>query len=274
MKNSKKIQLFALLLATSASFTACAGPTNGNSPASVKTNAQAGAQAKTEISQKPIKADIEKAKASGKAVFVVVTNKDAIGTDKAMKIAKEASSIYKKSSVVQMNRDIPANSEFVSQWGLSGAPLPIILCISPKGYATGGFILSEATAKKIAELVPSPKADEVYGAMNDKKSTIIIISKKSNTDKAKILANCKAAAKQLKDKAVIVEIDANDPKEAEFIKKMNLKVVPNATSVVVLNASGQTAGTFNGKVETTQIVTAAKKVVKSGCGSSCSPGGC
>lgn len=274
MKNSRKIQLFALLLATAVSFSACAGPANGNSPSSDKSNLTIGDKSKTQISQKPIKADIDKAKASGKAVFIVVTDKDAIGTDKAMKIAKDANSIYKKASVVQMNRDIPANSEFVSQWGLSGAPLPIILCISPRGYVTGGFILADATAKKIAELVPSPKTDEIYGAMTDKKSTIIIISKKSNTDKSTILANCKTAAKQLNNKAVIVEIDENDPKEAEFIKKMNLKSAPNTTSVVVLNASGQTAGTFNGKVETTQIVAAAKKVVKSGCGSSCSPGGC
>ena len=273
MKNSKKNQLFALLLSIAALSSACTGTTNSKSPASVKTNAQAEAQAKTEISQKPIKADIDKAKASGKAVFVVVTNKDAIGTEKAMKVAKEANSIYKNSSVVQMNRDIQANSEFVNQWSLSGVPLPIILCISPKGYATGGYALNEFDAKKIAESVPSPKADEVYGAMNDKKAVFIIISKKDNADKADVVKNCNVAAKQLKDKAVIVEIDANDSKEIEFLKQLKVNSASKTSSVVVFNASGQNAGTFNGKIKSKQLLNAAKKVVKSDCGASCS-GGC
>ncbi|HJV79169.1 MAG TPA: hypothetical protein VJ602_12360, partial [Paludibacter sp.] len=221
----------------------------------------------------PLHTELNKAKETGKAVFVVVTGTGATDLNKAMSVAKSATTIYKNAVVIQMNRDLPVNADLVEQWGLSGVPIPLILSISPKGYATGGYVLADAKAEKIAALVPSPKEDDVYAAINNKKSTFIIVSKKSNTDKAGILANCKSAAIQLKNNVAIIEIDLADPKEASFIKQLNLKSAPNTTSVLVLNASGQTTGSFNGKVDAAQLVGAATKIVKS-CGSSCSPGGC
>jgi hypothetical protein len=273
MKISKKLQLLSLLLVT-ITFNACANPKKESNQASSENSANQPTQVKQTVkASSPLHAELNKAKETGKAVFVVVTGTGAADLNKAMSIAKSATTIYKNAVVIQMNRDLPVNADLVSEWGLSGAPLPLILSISPKGYATGGYVLADATADKIAALVPTPKMDEVYAAINNKKSTFIIVSKKSNIDKAGILANCKSAATQLKNNVAIIEIDLADPKEAAFIKQLNLKSAPNTTSVLVLNASGQTTGSFNGKVDAAQLVGAATKVVKS-CGSSCSPGGC
>lgn len=275
MKILNKLHLLTLLLATT-TFTACA---NSNAE-SKKANTSKSTQAKTEAAKQTAKtsnslqAELNKAKAAGKAVFVVVTGAGATGTDKATTIAKGATGIYKKAIVIEMNRDLPANAELVSQWGLSGAPLPLILSISPKGNATGGYMLADATAAKVAALVPSPKMDDVYVALYSKKPVFLVVSKKSNIDKAAILNSCKSAVSQLKTKPAIVEIDLEDPKEATFIKQLNLKSATNSTTVMVLNASGRTTGMFTGKVETSELVTAATKVISGGCGSSCSPGGC
>jgi len=276
MKILNKLQLLTLLLATVTTFTACA---NSNAE-SKKVDAQKGSPAKSAVAQKTpnasssLQLELDKAKSAGKAVFVVVTGAGTTGIDKATTIAKGATGIYKKAVVIQMDRDLPINAEFVSKWGLSGAPLPLILSISPKGNATGGYTLAEATAAKIAALVPSPKMDDVYVALYNKKPVFLVVSKKSNIDKAAILNNCKSAVTQLKAKATIVEIDLEDPKEAAFIKQLNLQSATNSTTVMVLNASGRTTGMFNGKVETSELVTAATKVISGGCGSSCSPGGC
>jgi len=276
MKILNKLQLLSLIIASATTCTAC-----GNSNAeNKKTSVQKSTQAKVEVTQKAIKTnnalqiELNKVKATGKAAFVVVSGTGTAETDKATAIAKGATGIYKNAVVIQMNRDLAANENLVSEWRLSGAPLPLILVISPKGYPTGGYILEEATAAKVAALVPSPKLDDIYSALYSKEPVFVVVSKKSNVDKAAILKNCKAAVTQMQAKAAIVEIDLNDPKEAVFIKQLNLQSVTNTTTVMVLNVSGRTTGMFNGKVETAESVTAAKKVISGGCGSGCKPGGC
>ena len=273
MKISKKLQLLSLLLVVITS-NACANPKTESNAASPESTANQQAQvAKTSNASSALQAELNKAKAGGKAVFVVVTGTGATDLNKAMTIAKGANAIYKNATVIQMNKDLPVNESLVAEWRLAGAPVPLILVLSSKGLPTGGYALADATSQNVAALVPSPKLEQVYAAIENKQPTILVISKKSNTDKAGILANCKSAATQLKNKVSIVEIDLADPKEASFIKQLNLKSEPNKTSVLVLNASGQTTGSFNGKVDAAQLVGAATKVVQS-CGTSCSTGGC
>jgi len=278
MRNFKKWQLLTFLLANAVTFNACSNSNAENKQSNVNNTVQQKTEASQQASQKStskVQSELDKAKKAGKAVFIVVTGTGTTDTDKAAEVAKSANGIYKNAAIMQMNRDDEANAQLVSQWRLAGAPLPLILVVSPKGYLTGGFILSEATAQNIAELVPSPKLDEVYESVNNGKSVFLVISKKSYTDRVQILENCKSAASQLPKKASIIEIDLADTKEADFIKKLNPKDIPNTSTVVVLNASGQVTGSFDGSAETTALVLAANKVVRSSCcggGSSASCG--
>jgi len=265
-----------LLLAIATTFSACANSNAENKQASAKKGAQEKtlAEQKSAKANSPLQAELNKAKTAGKAVFVVVTGTGATNVDKATSIAKAAVGINKNAIILKMDRDLPANAELVSQWRLSGAPLPLILTVSAKGYPTGGYILADATADKVAALVPSPKLDDVYAAINAKKPVFLVVSKKSNIDKAAILSSCKSASVKLSGNVAIVEIDLADPKETAFIKSLNLQGPTNTTTVMVLNTSGQSTGLFKGKVEAAELVSAATKVVSSGCGTSCAPGGC
>lgn len=276
MKTSNKFRLMALLLAMSTTFSACANSNAENKQASSKKSAQEKTQAEQKIAKanSPLQVELNKAKAAGKAVFVVVTGTGATDVEKATSIAKTAVSINKNAIILKLDRDLPANADLVSKWGLSGAPLPLILTVSAKGYPTGGYILADATAEKVAALVPSPKLDDVYAALNAKKPVFLVVSKRSNIDKTAILSSCKSASVKLSGNVAIVEIDLADPKEAAFIKNLNLQNPTNTTTVMVLNTSGQATGVFKGKVEATELVSAATKVVSGGCGTSCAPGGC
>lgn len=270
----KKWQLITLLLVNAVTFNACGA--NAESKQQSKS-----AQSKTETTQTTgkknntkLQADLNAAKKAGKAVFVVVTGTGAANADKATDLAKRAASVNKNALVVQMNKDDAANSQLVGEWRLEGAPVPLLLVISPKGYPTGGYLLEQATAQKLADLIPSPKLDDVYGALNNKKSVFLVISRKSNTDRTTMIENCKSAVLKLQNKAAIIEIDPSDSKEARFIKQLSLRNTPNTSFVLVLNASGQTTGSFEGKAEISQLVSAATKVISGGCGSGCAPGGC
>jgi hypothetical protein len=231
--------------------------------------------ASTNNSLSPVKTELEKAKKSGKAAFVVVTGTGSTDTDKALKVAKGANAIYKNSVVLQMSRDDSDNADLVKEWRLTGAPLPLILVVSTKGLLTGGYVLQDATSENIAELVPSPKLELVYEAISIKKHAIVVFTKKTFTDRTEVIKISKDAVSQLKDEAIFVEVDMDDKAETGFMKQLRIDNLTTKSSVtLVINKQGQVAGTSTTVPDAAKLVAAAKTPVKSGCGPGCGPAGC
>lgn len=273
MKILKKWQLLSLLIANALTISAC----NNSSADNKKVNENNSVQQKTETGQQTVQtvntklqSELDRAKRDGKAVFVVVTGTGSTDTDKAIEIAKGAITIYKNAVIAQMNRDDAANAQLVDAWRLSGAPLPVILVLSTKGLLSGGFILSQATADKIASLVPTPKMEEVFTAIGLSKPSIVVFTKKSFADRSEVIKNAQVAVTVLNDEAVFVEVDMDDPDETNFINQIRIDKPKNASITVVINKQGQVVETSTAIPEVEKLVAAAKAPVKK----SCSPGGC
>lgn len=219
---------------------------------------------------------LDKAKADSKAAFVVVTGNGIAETNKAVAVAEGAKSIYKNAVVVQMNRDDAANAELVNEWRLTGAPLPLIIVVSSKGILTGGRILAQATAENVAALVPSPKKEEVLSHLNSGKSVFLVISNNKMTEKNKSFSACEQACIEMKEKAKIVSVNTDDPKELVFLKELQIDTNISQPMTYVINAQGQVTGTYTSDVNSSALVASAKKIVSSGCcptgsGQSCPP---
>lgn len=230
---------------------------------------------KEETTGKSVADQIAIANKTGKAVFLVVTGTGVTDTDKAVAIAKGANAIYKNAIIVQMDRDDASNTQLVNEYRLAGAPLPLILVISSKGLPTGGYILTDATAENIAALVPSPKLEDVYEAILNGKYAIVAFSKKSFTDKQEVLKACKEAVSMLNNEAVLIEVDMDDSKEANFLNQLRIdKSQLIASLTLVINKQGQVAGTATTVPDAAKLVAAAKAPVKGGCGPGCGPAGC
>lgn len=219
--------------------------------------------------------ELEQAKAAGQAVFVVVTDNGSSKTDEALAIANDAKNIYENASVLEMNRDDAANAELVKEWRLAGAPLPLILVVSPKGTLTGGRILAQATAENIASLVPTPKLEMVYEAISSNKNAIVVFTKDSFSDKPETLKNCKEAVSMLENQAVLVEVDISDKNEKNFINQFRINEETTTASItLVINKQGQVAGTSTTIPDAKKLATAAVTPVRGGCGPGCGPAGC
>lgn len=225
-------------------------------------------------SNSKIKADLEKAKREGKAVFVVVTGTGVAETDKATTIAKGANAIYKNAAVVQLDRDDAANTQLVTEWRLAGAPLPLVLVVSSKGQLTGGMVLAQATAESIAALVPSPKLEEVYASIAASKPAMVVFTKKSLSDRTEVLQEVKNAVTKLKNNAVIIEVDMDDTKEVNFMNQLRIDKASKVSTTLVINTQGQVAGTSTSVPDAEKLASAATAPVKSGCGPGCGPAGC
>ena len=278
MKILQNWQLLTLLLANALIFNACGNSNAENKQASVNSTIQQQpetCQQHVPVSKSNLQAELNNAKKAGKAVFVVVTGAGLTNTDKATTIAKAANAIYKNAVVVKMNRDDAANAKLVTEWRLTGVPLPLILVVSPKGLPTGGYVLEQATAENISALVPSPKLEAVYEAIGSGKHAIVVFTKKSFADRTEVLKIAKEAVSKLNNEAALVEVDMDDSKETNFMNQLRIdRLATKASITLVINKQGQVAGTSTTVPDAAKLVAAAKTPVKSGCGPGCGPAGC
>lgn len=276
--NLTKTSLLSLSVLCILALTACSNSNAGNKQANPTTEATQSTKpeqpAALPAGNSKIQTDLDKAKKEGKAVFVVVTGTGVTETLKATTVAKGANALYKNATVVQMDRDDAANSQLVAEWRLAGAPLPLLLVISPKGLLTGGRILTDATAENLAAMIPTQKLEEVYAAINDKKSALVIFSKKSMSDRSEVIKECKNAVTLLNNNAVLIEVDMDDANEANFINQLNIDKASTVSTTLVINTQGQVAGTSTSVPDAEKLASAATAPVKSGCGPGCGPAGC
>jgi hypothetical protein len=216
-----------------------------------------------------VKNDIETANKDGNSVFLVVTDQNVTGTDKAMEIADHARTDLPKSVVVSMNRSDAANSELVTKYRLTGAPLPLILVIASNGVVSGGFTLDKATPEALVKAVPSPKKADVLKALSEGKSVFIVVSSKSMSTKDNVMNTCQQACIEMENNAKMIEIGLDDTKEKQFLTELKVNMSATEPMTYVINSKGQITGTFNDDVNATTLVASAKKVAAS----SCCPGG-
>jgi hypothetical protein len=213
--------------------------------------------------------DIAKAKKEGKVVFLVLTDKDVPNTSTALSTAQAARKIYPKSEVIQMMRSEAVNKQFVDKYKLSGAPLPMVMVIASNGVMAGGYRHDQATSENLVTLIPSPKKSLVMQALEENKSVFLIVSKKSMSKKGAVLSKCEVACTEMKDNAKVVEVDADDAAEKNFLNEMKISQIKDEPATYVINKQGQVAGSFTGITDSKTLVATATKKVSSGC---CPPG--
>lgn len=231
--------------------------------------------ANTIVSYADTKQDIKKATKNGNIVFLVVTEKGNTKNQEAMNLAKNAQKQVVKSTVIELDRSNASNSELVKEYGLAGAPIPLVLVIAKNGYVASGASLQNLTADGLVKMVPTPKEEDVISAINKGKHAIIVFSKKSFTDKKETIKNSKEAVSMLKGEAVFIEVNMDDPKETNFVNKLGVdKSKTNASITLVFNKQGQLAGTSTTTPDPQKLVSAANTPVKGGCGPGCGPAGC
>lgn len=222
----------------------------------------------SQISFSQTKAKIDKANAKGNTVFLVVVN-GKIKLAETNLIAVNAQKKAKKSEVVTLDVSDKSNQELITKYQLSGVEPPLILVISTKGVVAGGYLLADATPEKLVEIIPTKKQEETLLAFTQGKAVFIVLSKKSMTDKAKAVEECKTSCFALKSNAVIIEIDLDDKSEATFLKLLAADMTSTKTNVLVFNSKGQFTSKFEAPVKSISLTASANKVA-----GGCNPGSC
>jgi uncharacterized protein YpmS len=225
--------------------------------------------ASTFVSNADTKQDIEKANKKGQIVFLVVTEKGNSQNTSAINFAKSAQKKYPKSAVLELDRTNPNNSSLIQKYRLAGAPVPLILVISKNGFIVGGSPLENLTMDDLLSMIPTPTEEEIVKAITEGHSIFVVFSKSSDSKNKKQLDICQSACSSMGDKAKTINVDIDDANEKSLITKFNIDKTATFPVTYVINGQGQVTSMFSGITESKDLVSAAKKVVSSGC---CSPG--
>ncbi len=170
----------------------------------------------------------------------------------------------------------PAQRDLVKKYGVSRAPMPLVLAVAPNGAVTTA-IMHPIDEKKLAEaIVSSASADCLKGIQDGKIVFVCVNRQRTKAEQSAFEGVYQFVADDNYSKATqIVRVDPSDPQEGAFLKQ--LKIDPQTTSpvTVMVAPSGGMLGKYEGpttKAEFVKTLTASK----SSCcpGGKCGPGGC
>ncbi len=216
--------------------------------------------------------EIESAKKSGKCIYLVVTDKNAKGTDELVKLAESAQKSAKKTTIIKIDRDDKANESLITKYRLAGVPLPVVLVLASNGVVSGSLSKQEASVEKLLAYLPTPKQSEVLLGFENGKAALIICSKKSLKDKETLSTESDKAIKALDNKALKVIVDLENKDEKNFIDL--IKPDLTKTTVLVFNGKGQYTSTLDANAKSEDIVKAINKKMGGGCCPGGSSSGC
>jgi len=268
----KTIKTVAILMISLSFFASCKNSSSENVVKDDISNVQnLENNSVSETSVGGVSEQINEAAKKNKAVFLVVFNKEGAEKEKTLSIAKEAAAKNPKTiQVIELNTSDNANSELVTKYRLTGAPLPLIIVLDKNGIAAGGLVLADATVDGLLKIIPSPKYSEILKALNNQKAIFIVVYKQTMPDKAKAIENCKKTVESMNNGASVVELNIDNKNEEILITQLKVNTLATDPVIYAINKAGQVTGTFDINTSTADLKNAANKVIKS---SGCCPGG-
>lgn len=192
----------------------------------------------------------------GQVAFILVTDRGAEDIEGAKEKVRQAMGQVEGSVMVELDRSNPASSELVAKYRLAGAPVPLILIAAPNGVLAAGMPAAQATADQLAALVPSPKKAEILKALQ-KGQAVFIIASRSGMAAQSANAACAAACGAMSGSGTTIEIDLDDPAEANFISQLKIDRKATEPVTLVVNAQGQLTGTYTGTPDIASLAQAA-----------------
>jgi len=214
--------------------------------------------------------DLDAAAKAGKVAFGLVYDQTAVQLNQAHQLVDEAITRIPGAVKIEIDRGDPANAGFVSKYGLSGAPVPLILVASSTGIIAGGLIAQQGTVDQLVKMVPSPKKAEIIMALSTGNAVFITAYRNSMKSVETVNSACAMACQQMAGKSVQVKVNMDDPAEAGFLTEMKVNVASTEPVTLVANARGQLAGMYTGAMQVADLVTAATKKIGGCCPSTVS----
>ena len=170
----------------------------------------------------------------------------------------------------------PATQDLVKQYGVSRAPMPLVLAVAPNGAVTEA-IMHPIDDKKLAAAIVSPASADCLKGMQDGKIVFVCVrSKRKKTEKGVLDGVYEFAADDnYREATQIVRVDPADPQEGAFLKQLKIDPQTSSPVTVMVAPSGGMLGTYVGPTTKAEFVKTLTDSKSSCCpGGKCGPNGC
>lgn len=184
-------------------------------------------------------------------------------------------------SLKQIGIKDPVNAEAVEYYGVSRAPMPLVLCMASNGAVTKAFV-SPFSASLLNEGIVSRGTAETLKAIQENKLVVLCALNSELPASKSVLQSADAikADARFGASVEVISLDVRDPNEASLLESVKLDASMAEPTIVILAPPGKQLATLTGAVTTERI--AAKLLVaqtaccpdeKCGPGGQCCPGG-
>jgi len=218
---------------------------------------------------------IESAAAAGKYTFIFFYADESEQTQGTRVVFYEAmSKIVEESVSLEIDTTDPEELPLVNRFGVSRAPMPLILAVAPNGAITGAFRQGFEESKLLGAFV-SPGEEKSLKALQASRVVLVCVQNgdtELNDAAMKGVQDIKADPK-FGPSTEIVTLDPVDPAEAGFLKALQVAPQTKEAVTVCVAPPGRVVARFTGATKKETIVAALSS--GGGCSSKgCSPKGC
>jgi hypothetical protein len=223
-------------------------------------------------------AAIDRAAAAQKYVFLFFWKGKTPPTDKAWSVLQPAvANMAGSADVVSIQITNPAEKRIVDKYGVTRAPMPLVLAIAPCGAITKAFTKA-FDEKQLRTAFVSFCTQLCLKALQDRKLVLACVVDQANPQDPvtipKGVEDFRADAKYGPATEIIL-VNARDQGEAAFLRDFQVDPQAQKPVVVFLAPPGSMIGKFDGTATKQQIVAKLVSAMSNPCaGGKCGPGGC
>jgi len=170
----------------------------------------------------------------------------------------------------------PAERPVVQRFGVSRAPMPLVLAIAPCGAVTKGFPI-QFTADDLRQAFVSPCTARCMKALQDRKLVVLCVASQRTPHAQAALQGARdfRADARFASATEVVTLNPNDPAETGFLRQLQVDPRSPQATTVLLAPPGQPIARFSGAVTKDQIVAKVASAKSGPCANGqCGPGGC
>ena len=226
----------------------------------------------------PGQAAIDRTMAAHKYVFIFFWKEKNPQTDKAWGILQPAmAKLADSAEVVSIQSTDPAEKRIVDKYGVSRAPMPLVLAVAPCGAITKAFT-GAFDENKLRTAFVSSCTQLCLKALQDRKLVLACVVDQANPQDPvtipKGVEDFRADAK-FGPATEIILVNARDQGEAAFLKDFQVDPQARKPVVVFLAPPGSMIGKFDGTATKQQLLAKLAAAQSNPCaGGKCGPGGC
>lgn len=223
-------------------------------------------------------AAIDRVGAAHKYVFIFFWREKSPQTDKAWNVFQPAAArLADSAEVVSIQITSPAEKPLVDKYGVSRAPMPLVLAVAPCGAITKAFTKAFDENQLRAAFV-SPCMQLCLKALQNRKLVLVCVVDQANPqDPVTIPKGVEdfKADRKFGPATEIVLVNARDQSEAAFLQDFQVDPRTQKPVIVFLAPPGSLIGRFGGGVTKQQLMAQLASAQSNPCtGGKCGPGGC